>query len=49
MDVMHLAILVVAGIILADLISNPTGTSAFLSGIQKMWQIMTNPTNTKGL
>jgi hypothetical protein len=49
MDVMHLAIIVVAGIILADLISNPTGTTAVLSGIQTMWQIMTNPTNTKGL
>lgn len=46
---MHLVFIVLAGVIIADLVSNPKGTASFFSGLGKMFQIFTNPTNTKGL
>lgn len=45
MDAFSLIILIVAGVIIADMIASPAGTSTLFSGVQKLIQIMINPTN----
>lgn len=47
--VLHLLLIAVGGIIIADLIVNPKGTTAMFGGLGKLFQIFTQPTNTKGL
>jgi hypothetical protein len=47
--VLHLVLIIIGGVILADLINNATGTKALFTGFDQMFQIFINPTNTKGL
>ena len=42
-------LLIVVGFIVADMVANQAGTKALFSGVNKVWQIMINPLNTKGL
>lgn len=44
-----LLVLMIVGTMIADMVSHPAGTTSLFSGLQKVWQIMTNPLNTKGL
>lgn len=47
MKLEHLITLVVAGVIVADLVSHVAGTKAIFNGFHVLWDIGTEPTNTK--
>lgn len=49
MKIEQLVILVIAGVILADLIANVAGTNALFRGFGILWDIGTQPTNTSVL
>lgn len=42
----QLVIIVVSGVILADLVAHVAGTNALFNGIRILWDIGTQPTNT---
>lgn len=41
--------LIVVGFVIADMVGNAAGTKALFGGVKKVWQIMIDPLNTKGL
>lgn len=43
----HLLMIVVTGVILADIVANVGGTTALFNGVNMLWGIGTQPTNTK--
>ena len=47
MKIEHLITVVVAGVILADLVSHVAGTNSLFHGFGILWDIGTQPTNTK--
>jgi hypothetical protein len=47
MKLEHLITLVVGGVILADLVSHVAGTKALFNGFNILWDIGTEPTDTK--
>lgn len=49
MNIYHLIVICVAGVIIADLVSHPAGSDAVFGGIQQLWQIATDPLNTNNL
>jgi hypothetical protein len=49
MNLEALIIIVIAGVIIADLVANALGTSVLLSGIEMLWHIGINPTETQGI
>lgn len=46
MKIENLIILVVSGVILADLVAHVAGTKALFSGFHILWDIATEPTDT---
>ena len=40
--IVNLFVIIAAGIMLADMIANPQGTSAFFNGIGDIWKTSTN-------
>lgn len=46
MKIEQLVIVVIAGVILADLIANAAGTTSLFRGFGILWDIGTQPTNT---
>lgn len=47
MKIEHLLMVIVAGVIIADLVANAAGTKALFGGVDMLWNIGTQPTNTK--
>ncbi|HWV47409.1 MAG TPA: hypothetical protein VN039_15535 [Nitrospira sp.] len=47
--VFHLILVVVAGVIVADLIAHASGTSTLLSGFNTLFTIGTQPTKTSAI
>lgn len=45
----HLIIIVVAGVILADLVAHVAGTTALVNGFGTLFAIGTQPTNVKAI
>lgn len=48
-NVFHLIMVVVAGVIIADLIAHVAGTTALFSGLNTLFTIGTQPVNTKAI
>jgi hypothetical protein len=46
MKLEHLLMVIVAGVIIADLVAHAAGTSALFSGVNMLWGIGIEPTNT---
>ncbi len=44
-----LILIVIAGVIVADLVANAAGTNVLFSGIEMLWHIGINPTETQGI
>jgi hypothetical protein len=49
MKIEKLIIVIVAGVILADLVAHVAGTKAVFSGLNMLWSIGTQPTNTANI
>jgi hypothetical protein len=47
--VLHLALIVVGGVILAGLVTHPEGTRVFFDGINTLWSIGVRPTDTSAI
>lgn len=47
--IFHLIIVVVAGVILADLVAHVAGTTSLVNGIGMLFSIGTQPTNTAAI
>lgn len=47
--IFHLIMIVVAGVIIADLVAHAAGTSALLGGFGTLFAIGTQPTNVKNI
>jgi len=47
--IFHLILIVVAGVIVADLVAHVAGTSALFSGFGTLFAIGTQPTNTNAI
>lgn len=47
--IFQLVLVVVAGVILADLVANAAGTSALLNGFNTLFTIGTQPTNVNAI
>lgn len=47
MKLEHLLYVVVGGVILADLVSHVAGTSALFRGVNILWDVALEPTDTK--
>lgn len=45
----QLITLVVAGVIVADLVTHVAGTTVFFNGIRNLWSIGINPTDTASI
>lgn len=46
MKIENLIILIVAGVIVADMVAHVAGTNALFNGFRILWDIGTQPTNT---
>lgn len=46
MKLEYLLVVVIAGVILADMVANVPGTNALFHGFNMLWSIGTQPTNT---
>jgi hypothetical protein len=47
--IFHVILIVVGGVILADLVAHAAGTSALLNGVGTLFAIGTQPTNTAAI
>lgn len=47
--IFHLILIVVTGVIIADLVAHVSGTNALVSGFGTLFAIGTQPTNTKAI
>lgn len=46
MKIEHLIMVVVAGVIIADMVAHVAGTTSLFNGFTMLWNIGTQPTNT---
>lgn len=47
--IFHLILIVVAGVIIADLVAHVSGTNALVNGVGMLFAIGTQPTNTSAI